>query len=217
MSLGPLTRTARSRSKYFCGVLETDLFRAPPDHVHVPEEAKALARCKAISWFSDKARHIWPKSSPGGRFDWTILYAPSGAQGSDRIDAQAYLANVDPSSCCVGSPASSTQWRLATDASGFGHLYLAGTWIDCGFNTECIEAAVISGLQAARAVAGASFAIPGEDFLEFGNDLPSPIVLAAEEAILLVEAVAEAAWNSGQAEMDRREAWSRSGNRKGAR
>jgi hypothetical protein len=128
-----------------------------------------------------------------------------------------YRANVDPSSCCVGSPAGSTQWRLATDASGFGNLYLAGAWIDCGFNTECIEAAVISGLQAARAVAGASFAIPGENFLQFGNDLPSLITLAAEEAILLLEAVAEAAWNSSGTEMDRRNTSSRSRSRKGRR
>jgi uncharacterized protein with NAD-binding domain and iron-sulfur cluster len=201
--------------QYLCGVLETDLFRAPPDDVQVPAEAKALARDKAVNWFSDKARYIWPNSSPGGCFDWTILFDPSGAEGSDRVDAQVYLANVDPSSCCVGSPAGSTQWRLATDASGFGNLYLAGTWIDCGFNTECIEAAVISGLQAARAVAGASFAIPGENFLQFGNDQPSLIALAAEEAILLVEAAAEAAWDSSGAEMDRRNVWSRSGSRRG--
>jgi uncharacterized protein with NAD-binding domain and iron-sulfur cluster len=201
--------------QYLCGVLETDLFRAPPDDVQVPAKAKKLARDKAINWFSDKARYIWPNSSPGGCFDWTILFDPSGAQGSDRVDAQAYLANIDPSSCCVGSPAGSTQWRLATDASGFGNLYLAGTWIDCGFNTECIEAAVISGLQAARAVAGASFAIPGENFLHFGNDLPSVIALAAEEAILLLQAAAEAAWDGSGAEIDRRNAWSRSGNRKG--
>jgi uncharacterized protein with NAD-binding domain and iron-sulfur cluster len=203
--------------QYLCGVLETNLFRAPPHDEKAPAKAKALARDKAIKWFSDKARYIWPNSSPGGCFDWTILFDPSGAQGSDRVDAQVYRANVDPSSCCVASPAGSTQWRLATDASGFGNLYLAGAWIDCGFNTECIEAAVISGLQAARAVAGASFAIPGENFLQFGNDLPSLIALAAEEAILLVETAAEAAWNSSGAEMDRRNAWSRSGSRKGKR
>jgi uncharacterized protein with NAD-binding domain and iron-sulfur cluster len=201
--------------QYLCGVLETDLFRAPPNDVQVPADAKALARDKAVNWFSDKARYIWPNSSPGGGFDWTILFDPKGAKGSGRVDAQVYLANVDPSSCCVGSPAGSTQWRLATDASDFGNLYLAGTWIDCGFNTECIEAAVISGLQAARAVAGTSFAIPGENFLQFGNDLPSLIALAAEEAILLVEAAAEAAWDSSGVEMDRRNAWSRSGSRKG--
>jgi uncharacterized protein with NAD-binding domain and iron-sulfur cluster len=203
--------------QYLCGVLETDLFRAPPDDVEVPAVAKALARDQAINWFSDKARYIWPNSSPGGCFDWTILFDPSGAKGPDRVDAQVYLANVDPSSCCVGSPAGSTQWRLATDASGFGNLYLAGTWIDCGFNTECIEAAVISGLQAARAVAGASFAVPGENFLQFGDDLPSLIALAAEEAILLVEAAAEAAWDGSGAQMDRRNTGLRYKSRRGRR
>jgi uncharacterized protein with NAD-binding domain and iron-sulfur cluster len=203
--------------QYLCGVLETELFREPPCHHDVPNKAKALARYKAINWFSDKARYIWPKSSPGGCFDWTILFDPMGAHGSDRIDAQVYRANVDPSSCCVGSPAGSTQWRLATDASGFGNLYLAGAWIDSGFNTECIETAVMSGLQAARAVAGASFAIPGEDFLNFGNDLCSLIALAVEEPILLLEAAVDAARKSSEAEMNQRNARSRSRSREGER
>jgi uncharacterized protein with NAD-binding domain and iron-sulfur cluster len=203
--------------QYLCGVLETELFREPPCHHDVPKRAKTLARDKAIEWFSDKARYIWPKSSPGGYFDWTILFDPKDAYGPDRIDAQEYRANVDPSSCCVGSPAGSTQWRLATDASGFGNLYLAGAWIDSGFNTECIETAVISGLQAARAVAGASFAIPGEEFLNFGNDLCSLIALAVEEPLLLLEAAVDAAWKSSDAEMCRRNARSRSTSRKGKR
>jgi uncharacterized protein with NAD-binding domain and iron-sulfur cluster len=212
------TRSARPKSlQYLCGVFETELFREPPDQRQVPAEAKKLARRQAIDWLSSKSRYIWPKSSPGRRFDWTILFDSRGTKGSNRVDAQVCLANVDPSSCCVGSPAGSTRWRLAADASGFGNLYLAGAWIDSGFNTECIEAAVISGLQAARAIAGASFAIPGESFLQFGNDLPSLIALAAEEAILLVEAAAAAAWESSGVEMDRRNTWSRSGRRKGRR
>jgi uncharacterized protein with NAD-binding domain and iron-sulfur cluster len=203
--------------QYLCSVLETELFRAPPDDDCVLARAKLLARERAITWFSDKARYLWPNSCAGGYFDWTILFDPSGAQGSDRVDAQMYRANVDPSNCCVGSPAGSTQWRLATDASGFGNLYLAGTWIDCGFNTECIEAAVISGLQAARAVAATNSAIPGEDFLQFGNDLPALITLAAEEAIALVEAAAEAACDSSEAPMARRKTGSRYESRKGGR
>jgi uncharacterized protein with NAD-binding domain and iron-sulfur cluster len=190
--------------QYLCGVIETDLFRAPPDQKHVPAKAKALARLKAIEWLSSKAHYIWSKSSPGGYFDWNILFDPNGACGSQRIDGQVYRANVDPSSCCVATAAGSTQWRLAANASGFDNLYLAGAWIDTGFNTECIEAAVISGMQAARAISGVSFAIPGENFLRFGNDVLSLITLAAEEGVLLLEAVANAAWSNSSAEIHRR-------------
>jgi uncharacterized protein with NAD-binding domain and iron-sulfur cluster len=198
----PLTRPKSLH--YLCGVIESDLFRAPPSRTQVPAEAKARARSEAINWLSDKARYIWPKSSPGGSFDWKVLFDPNGAIGAKRIDGQAYRVNVDPSSCCVATTAGSTRWRLATDASGFDKLYLAGTWIDTGFNTECIEAAVISGMQAARAISGESFAISGENFLRFRNDLLSAIALAAESGIWLLKTVVNAAWSSSSGEIHRR-------------
>jgi uncharacterized protein with NAD-binding domain and iron-sulfur cluster len=189
---------------YLCGVIGTDLFRAPSTQKQVPTQAKARARTEAVDWCLDKARSIWPKSSPGGSFDWNVLFDPNGAKGSKRIDAQVYQVNVDPSSCCVASTAGSTRWRLTTNASGFDRLYLAGTWIDTGFNTECIEAAVISGMQAARAISGASFEISGEKFLRFRNDLLSLIALAAESGIWLLETVAGATWSGSSAEIHRR-------------
>jgi uncharacterized protein with NAD-binding domain and iron-sulfur cluster len=203
--------------QYLCGVLETDLFRAPPSKERVPAEAKRRARAEAIKWLSGKARHIWPKSSSGGSFDWNDLFDPNGARGSNRIDGQVYRANVDPSSCCVASVAGSTRWRLATDASGFDRLYLAGTWIDTGFNTECIEAAVMSGMQAARAISGASFAIPGEDFLRFGYDPLSLIVLGIETGLSLLSAVCNATRSSSSAEVHRRSLTHRSASRQDGR
>jgi uncharacterized protein with NAD-binding domain and iron-sulfur cluster len=214
----PRDRLNRPKSlHYLCGVIETDLFRAPSTQNQVPTKAKARARAEAVDWFRDKARYIWPKSSPRGSFDWDVLFDPNGAKGSKRVDAQVYRVNVDPSSCCVASAAGSTRWRLATDASGFDKLYFAGTWIDTGFNTECIEAAVISGMQAARAISGASFAIRGEDFLRFRNDLLSLIVLAAESGIWLLKTVVNAAWSSSSAEIHRRHIAHRSANGKDRR
>jgi uncharacterized protein with NAD-binding domain and iron-sulfur cluster len=201
----PWDRLNRPKSlHYLCGVIETDLFRAPSTQKPVSTKAKARARTAAVDWFGDKARYSWPKSSPGGSFDWNVLFDPNGAKGSRRIDAQVYRLNVDPSSCCVASAAGSTRWRLETNASGFDRLYLAGTWIDTGFNTECIEAAVISGMQAARAISGASFAISGENFLRFRNDLLSLIVLAAESGIWALKTFADRAWSGSSAEMHRR-------------
>ncbi len=185
---------------YLCGVIDTELVRALPDQYHVPAAAKKLARSFAIDWLNNKSKYIWPKVNTRGHFDWSILSDPKNAKGACRIDAQVYRANIDPSSCCVASSAGSTQWRLATDQSGFDHLYLAGAWIDTGFNTECIEAAVISGMQAARAVSGTTSAIVGEDFLRFDVGLPSLITLAAEGAALLLEAVSSVVRIGGAAE-----------------
>jgi uncharacterized protein with NAD-binding domain and iron-sulfur cluster len=46
------------------------------------------------------------------------------------------------------------EYRLRADASGYDNLYLAGDWIDSGLNAGCIEAAVLSGLQAGNAIEG---------------------------------------------------------------
>jgi uncharacterized protein with NAD-binding domain and iron-sulfur cluster len=40
------------------------------------------------------------------------------------------------------------------DRSGFDNLFLAGDWTDSGLNAGCVEAATMSGLQAANAVLG---------------------------------------------------------------
>ena len=198
-------------------MIETDLFRAPPDQTQVPAKAKALGRREAIDWFAYEARYIWSKSSRGGYSNWNILFDPNGANDPNRIDAQVYrrtLIHRAAASQRLPAPRSG-DWQPTP--LGLTDLYLAGTWIDTGFNTECIEAAVISGMQAARAISGASLAIPGEDFLGFGNDFLSLITLAAEKGILLLEAVASAAWSSSSAEMHRRSIRHRSAGRKDRR
>ena len=65
-----------------------------------------------------------------------------------------YRANVDPSDRYVTARPGSGRYRLRADGSGFDNLFLAGDWIDSGLNAGCIEAATLSGLQAANAVEG---------------------------------------------------------------
>jgi uncharacterized protein with NAD-binding domain and iron-sulfur cluster len=54
----------------------------------------------------------------------------------------------------VQSPPGSAAHRLRADESGYGNLFLAGDWVNCGLNAGCIEAAVLGGLEAANAVRG---------------------------------------------------------------
>jgi uncharacterized protein with NAD-binding domain and iron-sulfur cluster len=63
-------------------------------------------------------------------------------------------ANVEASERYVQSLPGTGRWRLPADGSGYENLFLAGDWIDCGLNAGCIEAAVLSGLEAANAVSG---------------------------------------------------------------
>ena len=150
---------------YFCSVLPSQLYLRPPGESDVPAKALAVARAQAIKWFEKKARYVWPTAFNHGKFNWKVLFDPKNRLGSDRINAQILRANVDPSSCCVASTAGSTEWRLKTNESGIRHLYLAGSWVDTGFSTECVEAAVMSGRQASRAICGLPKVVPGEDFM----------------------------------------------------
>jgi uncharacterized protein with NAD-binding domain and iron-sulfur cluster len=159
--------------QYLCDAFEKSLYKAPPDCVDVPKAAKARARRLAVEWLEQKSQWLWPSASVDRAFDWGLLFDPKCRSGEDRVDYQVIKANVDPWACCAGSPAGSTRWRLPANGSGFAHLFLAGAWIDSGFNVECIEAAVMSGRQAARAIVGSAEAIYGETFLHFERGLGS--------------------------------------------
>jgi uncharacterized protein with NAD-binding domain and iron-sulfur cluster len=153
--------------QYLCYVLKSRAYIEP---LAVPE-ANALARALATDWLEREALRFWPKAAApveggGVAFDWSTLQDPDEHIGPERLSAQVVKANVDPWACCSGSAAGSTGWRLRTDESGFRHLYLAGSWIDSGLNTECIEAAVMSGKQASRAVCGSPAKVVGESFLQ---------------------------------------------------
>ena len=82
---------------------------------------------------------------------------PDGASGGfDRalVVGRHVSVNVDPSDRYVQSVPGSDRWRLRPDDSGYENLVLAGDWTDCGMNAGCIEAAVMSGLEAANALLG---------------------------------------------------------------
>ena len=67
---------------------------------------------------------------------------------------QHVSVNIDPSDRYVQSVPGSDAYRLRPDESGYDNLVLAGDWTDCGLNAGCIEAAVMSGLEAANAILG---------------------------------------------------------------
>jgi hypothetical protein len=89
--------------------------------------------------------------------EWSHALWPAGGPSSladDGVVAHHTSANVDPSDRYVQSLPGSGRHRLRADGSGVDHLVLAGDWTDCGLNAGCIEAATISGIQAAAAVDG---------------------------------------------------------------
>jgi uncharacterized protein with NAD-binding domain and iron-sulfur cluster len=103
-----------------------------------------------------------PGVARGGEFDWDVLTSVRGARGEARLDDQYWRVNINPTERYVLSVAGSTAARLRADESGFDNLVLAGDWLKTGIDSGCLEAAVMSGMQAARAISGHPAVIPGE-------------------------------------------------------
>jgi uncharacterized protein with NAD-binding domain and iron-sulfur cluster len=143
---------------YFCTTLATPEPADDPD----PQGHRAAVRANAVRFLEQDLPHLLPGVvGPDGGFRWDLLCGSGGSDGGarhgpDAFATQFWTANVDPSDRYVQSLAGTDHFRLRPDESGYDNLFLAGDWTDCGLNAGCIEAAVLSGLQAANAVLGRS-------------------------------------------------------------
>ena len=146
---------------YFCSVLPMKTYPAFSD-TRFPSKCNELAKQGAMHQLEQQIPALWPLVGTPGKFDWQVLLDPKGAVGSARFDAQYWRANVDPSERYVLSVVGSTQFRPQSDGSGFSNLYLAGDWVRTGLNAGCVEAAVMGGMQASRAISGYPLVIKGE-------------------------------------------------------
>ncbi len=142
--------------QYFCGPLEGDYASLPANAPSVPARAMAAAVGVTAAWLENYGYTIWPRSWTNGRFDWTLLYDRSGSTGPTSLRAQYVRANVTPSDRYVLSVAGSTQYRLRADESQLTNLFLAGDWTRSDWNAGCVEAAVITGFNAANVVVEAT-------------------------------------------------------------
>ncbi len=155
--------SAPRSAHYLCGVLETDLHLRDRTQTSTPHEAAAQVRNRAIAFLETDAYALWPGVyAPGQVFRWDCLVAPAGVLRQQRIDHQFLRANIDPSEVTHASPPGSTAQRLYAGHSQFNNLVLAGDWVRNGLNSAAIEAAIMGGRQAARAITHGSWSVPGE-------------------------------------------------------
>lgn len=138
---------------YFCGVMPT--MTPDGDARDFVYQAEARVRDDARRWLDRHVGHLWPDATlPGSSgLDYSLLIDPENREGVARLDAQFVRANVNPSDAYVLSVPGSSAFRLAADESGFRNLFLAGDWVKTSINAGCVEAAVLSGVSAARALA----------------------------------------------------------------
>ena len=146
---------------YLCGPKPGGSGPPPSDTAYPAVEEERVLQT-AQTWLESAAGAILPKATSAGNpagLDWGRLYgapadAPDGGTGRAALEAQYTRANIDPSERYVQSLAGSTKKRLAAGSSGFDNLYLAGDWVKTGLNAGCVEAAVMAGLAASRAIGG---------------------------------------------------------------
>jgi uncharacterized protein with NAD-binding domain and iron-sulfur cluster len=141
---------------YFCGELEDPAEIAPFTDHDYPAEMMRDFRAVAVDWLRNNTGSIWSKATlPGGPcLDWNLLHDPQQRSGEARLDAQFFRVNIDPTERYVTSFPGTSQYRMRADRPVLSNLFITGDWVRTPFNAGCVEAAVIAGLYAARAVSG---------------------------------------------------------------
>ncbi|MGZ5202504.1 MAG: NAD(P)-binding protein [Telluria sp.] len=154
----PANDAPRSVS-YFCGVYGAGPVPPQTDHSY-PERSNEQAGQNAFDLLARRSGALWPAAANG--FPWGWLHDPAHGKGSERFGRQFWRANVDPSERYVLSVAGSGGYRVSAGGSGLSNLYLAGDWLRTGLDSGCVEAAVMGGMQASRALSGYPQVIEGE-------------------------------------------------------
>jgi uncharacterized protein with NAD-binding domain and iron-sulfur cluster len=134
---------------YFCSAL--------PDAPGSLEEHRERVRQNAIRFLNGDVGHLWPAAMRApGEFAWDRLVVPVGRRrplrGQARFDAQYWTANVNPSDRYTLSLPGTARYRISPLDADFDNLAVCGDWTDSGFNSGCVEAAVMSGRLAAHAL-----------------------------------------------------------------
>ncbi len=150
---------------YFCGPLSEPDPIPDATQTDFPKLQELRVREQFTQWLSDNAAWIWPNGAtpenPTG-LNLDLLADPlnrPNVSGLEKLNAQYFTANIDPSERYVLSLPGSGKYRLKTDASEYDNLFLAGDWIDTGYNMGCAEVAFMSGLMAAQALRKNAFGL----------------------------------------------------------
>jgi uncharacterized protein with NAD-binding domain and iron-sulfur cluster len=156
---------------YFCSVI--DLSDVPLDceprsdeqmRAHfdsVVRSAECKLRKDVDQFVQQRLPLLWPSTTTRS----ARLGENDVGEGRPRLDIEVERferVNFDPTERYVLSVPGSSRFRLRPDGSGFANLYLAGDWTECTLNAGCVEAAVISGMMAARAIKKEPLEIIGE-------------------------------------------------------
>ncbi|HET9876336.1 MAG TPA: FAD-dependent oxidoreductase, partial [Mycobacterium sp.] len=136
---------------YFCGTLDATWPTAEvgPGYLRRYEQH---VQDTVADYIEHHLGPYFPRAVGERGFNWHLLSGVNGERGSAALRTQHVSVNVDPSDRYVQSVPGTDRYRLRPDESGYDNLVLAGDWTDSGMNAGCIEAATLSGLEAANAL-----------------------------------------------------------------
>ena len=123
------------------------------DH-HYPSRQRHEAYDATLEYLRKNIGNFFPNTIVKGQFDWDALFTPLNRSGVNRLSSQYWRINCEKSDRYTLSVKGSSAYRLKADESGYSNLFFAGDWTDNGVNAGCVEASVISGIQAAEAMSG---------------------------------------------------------------
>ncbi|MGH3560286.1 MAG: FAD-dependent oxidoreductase, partial [Mycobacterium sp.] len=138
---------------YFCGTLNATWPTAEVGAGYLRRYEQRV-RDEAADYIDRHLGRFFPGAVSEQGFSWHLLSGVNGERGSAALRTQHVGVNVDPSDRYVQSVPGTERYRLRPDESGYDNLVLAGDWTDSGMNVGCIEAAVLSGLEAANVLLG---------------------------------------------------------------
>jgi uncharacterized protein with NAD-binding domain and iron-sulfur cluster len=137
---------------YFCGALDVEWPTA--DEAEYVARSRRIATTEALNFLDHLVGAHLPGAVTDRGFEWHLLVGANGDRYGAALATQHLSVNIDPSDRYVLSIPGTDKYRLRPDEGGYDNLVLAGDWTDSGLNAGCIEAAVLSGLEAANAALG---------------------------------------------------------------
>lgn len=149
---------------YFCGPL--------PDWNQNPAISLQAVIVTAQQFVDGGISALWhnAQEGPAGGFPWDWLVDPAGGVGVDRFYRQYFRANTEGSELYVRSAKGSTQYRLRPAGTGYDNLTIAGDWTRTRLNVGCVEAAVMSGIEAVQPLVEDLHVIDEEGGAQLGSD-----------------------------------------------
>jgi len=124
--------------EYLCG---SAMMPKGPVSCGYEKTLAAAVETEARAWLDANAGAIWPNTVKKGKFDWA------------QVRSAYYRWNIDPSEQYVQCFPGTVETRLEPGRSGFVNAFLAGDWTRTWFSAGSADIAVLSGKQAAEAIA----------------------------------------------------------------